>query len=62
VDINNKQFLAMIHQELGIFSMASSEVQSAPPPPSTRELLVPQERGRKANIKGLRASKKRPRG
>ncbi|KIM41364.1 hypothetical protein M413DRAFT_147301 [Hebeloma cylindrosporum] len=48
VAINNKHFLAMMHPELGIFSMASPEVQSAPPPPplsaTTRELPIPQTR------------------
>ena len=56
MDINNKQFLAMMHPELGIFSMASTEVQSAPPPPPvTRELPVPKERGRQMSRENSRS-------
>jgi hypothetical protein len=58
VDINNKQFLAMMHPELGIFSMASTEVQSVPPPPPapvTRELPVPKERGRQMSRENSRS-------
>lgn len=54
MDINNKQFMAMMHPELGIFSMASTEVQSAPPP-EARELPVRQERGRQMSRENSRS-------